>query len=225
MSKIFKKLFSRTVISFILVMLQLFVFVSAAIWLRDYSIYIQIFFIILSAIMIINIITSKTESLQIKLPWIVLIAMFPVFGIHWYYFYSENNMRKKFIKNLSLQSYTIKEVTQDVKYIDELKDDKVAYRHAENILKTCDMPVYKNTETKYFELGEKFYDSLIEDLKNAKKFIFIESFIVSQGIMLDSIVEILKQKVQENVEVRFMFDDWGTIETLPYKYNLLRLYI
>lgn len=219
MPKFLKKLFSRSVISLILVLLQLFVFVSVAIWLRDYSVYIQLFFIALSAIVIIQIIASKSESLQVKLPWIVLIALFPVFGILWYFLYSENNMRKKFIKNLSMQSYTIKEATGKINYVDNLKDESNIYRQSEYILNSCDMPLYQNTETTYFEIGEKFYDSLIDELKKAKKFIFIESFIVSKGYMLDTILDILKQKVDENVEVRFMFDDWGTIETLPYRFN------
>ena len=219
MTKLFKMLFSRMVISFLLVVLQLAVFVSAASWLRDYSIYIQIFFMILSAIVIIQIIASKSETLQIKLPWIVLIAMFPVFGILWYYFYSENRMRKKYMKNLSKQTYTIKEATGNVSDIDGLEDNQKAYRQSEYILKSCDMPVYQHTGTTYFEIGEKYYEALLQDLRDAKKFIFIESFIVSQGVMWDTILEILKQKVQEKVEVRVMFDDWGTIETLPYRYN------
>ena len=128
-------------------------------------------------------------------------------------------MRKKFIKNLSMQSYTIKEATGKIQYVDNLKDKPGIYRQSEYILNSCDMPLYQNTETTYFEIGEKFYDSLIDELKKAKKYIFIESFIVSKGFMLDTILDILKQKVKENVEVRFMFDDWGTIETLPHGFN------
>ena len=168
MSKLFKKLFSRTVISLILVSLQLGVFFAVATKLRDYSIYIQIFFMILSAIVIVHIIASKSESIQIKLPWIVLIALFPVFGILWYYFYSENNMRKKFIRNLKQQTYTTKEATEGIRYIDDLENNQSIHRQAEYILKSCNMPIYKNTETKYFELGDVLYVSLLEEIKKAK---------------------------------------------------------
>lgn len=219
MTKIFKLLFSRTVITVLLVVLQLFVFVSVATYLKEYSIYIHIASYVLSALVIIYIITSKSESLQMKLPWIVLIAFFPVLGILCYYLFSENNMRKKFIKNLSKQSYSVKELAKENNCIEDLKEDVRVYKQSNYILNSCDMPVFKNTETTYFEIGEVYYESLLDELKKAKKFIFIESFIVSQGVMLDSILEILKEKAKSGVEVRMMYDDWGTIQTLPYNFN------
>ena len=97
MTKIFKLLFSRTAITLLLVLLQLFVFISVATYLKEYSAYIHIFFYILSAIMIVAIITNKSESIQMKLPWLILIAFFPVLGILCYYLFSENNMRRKLI--------------------------------------------------------------------------------------------------------------------------------
>lgn len=219
MTKIFKLLFSRTAITLLLVLLQLFVFISVATYLKDYSAYIHIFFYILSAIMIVAIITNKSESMQMKLPWLILIAFFPVLGILCYYLFSENNMRRKFIKNLNNQSYSVSEIVKENSNLENLKEDIRVYRQSSYILNSCDMPVFENTTTTYFEIGEKYYESLLEELKAAQKFIFIESFIVSQGVMLDSILKILKEKVEEGIEVRVMYDDWGTIQTLPYGYN------
>ena len=52
---------------------------------------------------------------------------------------------------------------------------------------------------------------MMEDLKNAKKFIFMEYFIVSDGKVWRDILEILTQKVKEGVEVQLLFDDFGTL--------------
>ena len=81
------------------------------------------------------------------------------------------------------------------------------------------MPVYKNTSMKYFESGEKYFESLFEDLKQAKHFIFLEYFILGRGKLLDSLVEILKTKAKEGVDVRVIYDDVGSIKVLPRNYN------
>ena len=55
-------------------------------------------------------------------------------------------------------------------------------------------------------------------MKNAKHFIFIETFIIVQGSVWDEILEVLKQKVKEGVEVKLIYDDFGSI-TLPHHYS------
>ena len=79
------------------------------------------------------------------------------------------------------------------------------------IYNTCNSGLFQNTTTKYFNCGEKFFPRYIEDLKKAEHFIFLEYFIIEKGLMLDTILEILKEKVKNGVEVRLMYDDIGTI--------------
>ena len=77
----------------------------------------------------------------------------------------------------------------------------------------------------YFSLGDQAYPQMLEELKKAKRFIFMEYFIVDEGKMFDGILEILKEKVKEGVEVRFMYDDVGCITMLDrHYYQKLRQY-
>ena len=57
--------------------------------------------------------------------------------------------------------------------------------------------------------GEAMFEEMIEDLKKAKYYIFMEFFIVEEGYMWNTILEILKERVDDGVEVRFMYDDVG----------------
>ena len=59
---------------------------------------------------------------------------------------------------------------------------------------------------------------MLEDLKKAKHFIFLEYFIIHEGKMWNSILEILEQKVKEGVDVRLIYDDMGCVTTLPHRY-------
>ncbi|MGN0798748.1 MAG: cardiolipin synthase [Christensenellales bacterium] len=77
--------------------------------------------------------------------------------------------------------------------------------------------VYNDYKAQYFSDGLTLFDDIIDSLKSAKKFIFMEYFIVSDGLLLDKILEILKQKVEEGVDVRIIYDDMGSHGTLKYK--------
>ena len=79
-------------------------------------------------------------------------------------------------------------------------------------------PVYGNTNVKYYPVGEEMFEDMKKELEKAKRFIFMEYFIVERGEMWDSILEILERKVQEGVEVRFMYDGMCCLVLLPYSY-------
>jgi cardiolipin synthase len=79
-------------------------------------------------------------------------------------------------------------------------------------------PVFKNTETEYYPTGETFFESMLKELKKAERYIFLEYFIISEGKMWNSILDILKEKAQAGVDVRIIYDDFGCLLYLPRKY-------
>lgn len=85
-------------------------------------------------------------------------------------------------------------------------------------IQTCGFPVYRNTTSEYYATGEEWFPHYLEALKSAKHFIFIETFIIDKGTVWDEILKILKQKVEEGIEVKLIYDDFGSI-TLPQHYS------
>ena len=77
----------------------------------------------------------------------------------------------------------------------------------------------KKATTRYFPSGEAKFAALLEDLKKAQHYIFMEYFIVQEGEMWNSIAEILIRKAAQGVEVRFLYDDMGCFLLLPPKYR------
>ena len=69
----------------------------------------------------------------------------------------------------------------------------------------------------FLSSGESMYESMLIDLKNAKKYIFLEFFIINKGLMWDTILDILIEKVKEGVDVKLIYDDFGS-STLPFHY-------
>jgi len=80
-------------------------------------------------------------------------------------------------------------------------------------------PLYKHTQTCYFNSGESFFARVLEELEKAEKYIFLEFFILRQGKMLDPILEILERKAKEGLDIRIIYDDLGCFMTLPPGFN------
>ena len=86
-------------------------------------------------------------------------------------------------------------------------------------LRLSGFPVYQNTAVTYFNSGEEFFPVFLEELKKAKKFIFLEYYIIGTGYLWDRTLEVLKQKVSEGVEVKIIYDDFGCTLSLPRNYD------
>ena len=78
--------------------------------------------------------------------------------------------------------------------------------------------MYTNTWTRYFPLGDDAFPVMLEELKKAEQYIFLEYFIIAPGVFWDSIVEILQEKHAAGVDVRVIYDDVGSLNTLPMNY-------
>lgn len=220
MKKLLKFLFSRMAIVGMLILLQLCV-LFYAIWdLSESFVYLYVLFIAISIVVVIYIV-SKNDNPSYKLAWTIPVLLVPVFGGLFYLIFGGNKTSKKFRKKMEQSYEEFKPLMkQEERIIEEIKDrDKSVLSQVNYIKDFAGYPIYKNTTTKYLTPGEDFFDSLLEELKKAKHYIFMEYFIIEEGYMWDSILKVLEEKVSEGVEVRVIYDDMGCLQTLPYKYN------
>lgn len=216
--KLFKSLFSRTVLITSLIMFQLLILIWAIVSLSDNFIYAYIFFMIISAVMVIWIVNQSMDP-TLKIPWIIVIMLLPIFGGLFYLFFGVITVPKEELELINIAETRSKDYfPRSVNYIDEIPDKAIAmqFKYIEN---TIGMPVYTNTLTEFLSPGEVKFSHMLIELEKAEKFIFLEYFIIQQGKMWDTILEVLKKKVAQGVEVRILFDDAGTINLLPPNYD------
>ena len=194
-------------------------------YLTSKFVFIEVFLHILAVIVVLNIIrTSKHLSSDIT--WIFLIILFPVpatFVFLMTYFNLFINRTFKSIVKEEKKAVTF--LKQDDEVLEDLKKECPTYFQDFMFLKNSNFPIYYNNNFDYYSPGEKGFPILLSELKNAKKYIFMEYFIIEEGIMFNSILDILKEKVKEGVECRVMYDDMGSLHTLPKSYaNILESY-
>ena len=152
--------------------------------------------------------------------WSIVILIIPIFGALLYLFVKfqpTSVLLRKRLEVINHRSDNYLEYKTDIK--DKLqKDDPLIENLGEYIYKYSGCPPYENSKITYFASGEEKYDYLIKKLKEAKSFIFLEYFIIEEGEVWNSVLEILKQKVKEGVEVRVIYDGMCSLTKLPMGY-------
>ena len=217
--KLCRLVFGRTMIVFLFVIIQIVFFWLCVNTMKNSMEYFYALNLIISTLAMIYIISDKSNT-SFKMAWIIPVLTLPVFGTLMYTYVRLEIGTRLVRRRLS---DVIKETNgylpQNDDVVHELADiDEAEVRFAEYMKNHAFFPVYKNTATKFFPFGEDKFEALKRELLAAEKFIFMEYFIVDEGYMWDSILEILKQKVKEGVEVRFMYDGTCTIMLLPVNY-------
>jgi cardiolipin synthase len=204
----------------VLILLQAYILGSAVMWLTEYFVYVYFIFTVISLIVVIYILGTKSNP-SYKLAWVIPILLVPVFGGLFYLIFGLSKMSKKFRERVEKATQdTNPLLIQNEGILEELKNQDIyAFQQANYIQKFSSFPVHKNTQSEYLSSGEAFFEALKTEMEKAEHYIFMEYFIVQEGIMWDSLLEIMLRKVKEGVDVRMMYDDAGTIQTLPYKYN------
>lgn len=211
--------FKLGVIVFLILLQFLLVFLLYR-YVEDYGLYWRTGALLISLIAVL-IIINKTDNPAYKLIWVVLILSFPLIGGSLYIVLSGNRTRRKFIKEAQ-KNYldTFHYLPNDEDVQKKINDgSKSASVQSTYISKFAGYPAYQNTQVRYFRLGEDNYACLIEELQKAKHFIFMEYFIIKQGEMWEHVLEVLKQKVKEGVDVRLIYDDFGCAMWMPSRFQ------
>jgi cardiolipin synthase A/B len=204
----------------LLIVFQL-LFLIIGIWkLTESFVYLYAILTFLSLFVVIYIVSTE-DNPSYKLAWTIPVLSFPVFGGLFYLIFGLKKTTKRFRERiLKIHNDTEYLLEQDGEILNEIKEkDTHFYNQVSYLNKYAASPIYKNTITKYLSPGEKFYKVLIEELKKARHYIFLEYFIIGEGKMWDAVLEILEEKVKEGLDIRLIYDDMGSLTTLPYKYH------
>ena len=220
MKKALKFLQSRMFITALLMLFQVIVLIVFVGFLANkFSVY-YIISMAMAALIVLDI-ANQNMNPSYKLPWVVLVMAVPVFGAPLYILFAKSKQTRRIAKRFKNYRTLMRNTLPN-------PDDPISEIEAENpqlakqlryIEKTAYSPVYRNTEAVYFSSGEEFYAAVLREIEKAQRFVFLEYFIIEEGKMLGSILDILKRKVAEGVEVRIMYDDIGTINKLPKKFD------
>ncbi len=218
MKNLLKLVSNRAIIIALLILLQLGLLFAIIFRFHEYFVYFYTIYIIVSAAVIIKIVNNRSNPAY-KIAWIIPIMLIPIFGTVIYLVFGRIHFTKKDKKKMSQIQEKEKEANLktvcSVSIDDGNEDAKIQSNY---LTKYGEGALFKHTESKYFPLGESSLKAMLEELEKAEKYIFMEYFIVEEGKMWDSILEVLARKAKDGLDVRFIYDDFGCLTTLPHHY-------
>ena len=216
--KLASLLFQRSVIVALLIFLQAAMLLLYMLWFSSDFIYVYWGCVVLSILAVLIIVSRQTDP-GYKIAWIIPILLFPAFGWLVYLLCGGNKLSaRKRRKMQGMDRTMLEQLERDYKAEELRPFGADAVNQARYLEHYARCPVYTNTYTHYFPLGDDVFPAMLEELRKAEKYIFLEYFIISPGIFWDSMVEILKEKHAAGVDVRVIYDDVGSLNTLPMNY-------
>jgi len=172
-----------------------------------------------AAVIIFFRVINKYEDPEFKIPWLVFLFVFPFVTVFFFLIFKNHGLPRKETKYIKgflkeLEPYYQRNKIEFAKIEDELGRARGAFSY---LLNTARVGAFKNNRVTYYPVGDKFFPDLIEGLKKAQKFIFIEFFIITDGKLWSEVKDILIQKAQEGVDIRIVYDDLGSNGTISYR--------
>ena len=212
-------IFSRFFLFVILLILQVLLVISFYAWLRDLLPHFMAFMMLFLVAGVIYLFNSSMDS-SAKLTWMFIIAIMPFSGVALLVFTRTNIGHRAIRQRVQmLTEETSGAIVQSESVLKELDRDPAGTDDLDRYLNRSGcFPVYDRTKTTFFPLGEDMFAAMLEELKKAEEFIFMEFFIIDEGLMWGSILKILAEKAAAGVEVRVMYDGMLEVSTLPPDY-------
>ena len=215
MKRLYRFLFSRYAVSAVMIILEIALISFMLIKATELS-YIAFLVATTVNLMIVVAIVNSDANPEYKISWVVIIMLLPFFGAILYLIFNKRRMTRR-------------EITIGYEIYDKLKavgDSSDAFAklgaldsrgagQALSIMKGDVLArVYARTEASYFTNGEAMHEAMLADILAAKKYVFLEYFIIRNGVMWCSIYDALIKKLGEGVEVRVLYDDIGCMGDL-----------
>lgn len=200
---------------------ELWLSFAAFFWLNEwFPNWMSVTIMVLLYISTILAIVNRNMPPESKVTWL-LIAVIPVFGSLLYLMFGERRLSKKEMVQLeNMESMNFREDNSRELRLQLKEESKAVYGMVKSILSMDhNADLYNGTASTFFPLGDQMFPQLLEDLRSAKKFIFLEFYIIEEGLMWNSILDILLEKVKEGVEVKLLYDDIGCMATLKGNYS------
>lgn len=207
----------RFIVAILLTVLEVAAVIGIVVALCCYVPYFYIAAWVTEICCVIHIVASD-DNPDYKVPWLLLVLVVPVAGFMLFFLFYSRKLQRHFVKRLEhIRCYAYQQ--DDGALFQRLEgESRTAAAQARMLTRIAGTHLFTNTKQRYFPLGEDMYPALLRDLEAAERFIYIEFFIIEEGIFWNSILEILKRKAAAGVEVRVLYDDIGCMLTLPGNY-------
>lgn len=208
-----------TFIVLMLVQILLLIFITLN-FMESSTIYFSVVYVL--GFLSVFYVLSREEYPAFKMSWVIIILVAPVFGVPLYLIFGNKRNTKAIDRQVYEYNQYVINQGKAHQYFDPVNMDDLSLiykRQSDYIHRLAKTMVFDGTKVTYLESGEVAFDHILKEMKQATKFILIESFIIDFGFVWHSILTLLKEKIEQGVSVYLLYDDLGTIQNFPAKYE------
>ena len=218
--RVLNLVFSRLVITVVLVLLQAFWLFAVFNWLSEYAQWISRTGLALSVIMCLALIRQDSTVPEFKISWMILFMLMPVQSGLLYLLWGNKRPVFGLRRRLERAGQAMDSTRRPDPAAEEQleKADPRAAMTAKYLHDYAPAPVCSGTAVKYYPDGQSMFADMLPALRSAEHSIYVESFIIGMGEMWGQIHEILRQKAAAGLDVRVIYDDAGCLSLLPHNY-------
>lgn len=155
---------------------------------------------------------NRQEGTGYKLVWILLILAFPVAGLLLYVLWGGAYSSKRLtLKPLPRPVESAEKQSASRDNIEALRLREPQWCRLASYLDRRGFLLYDHTEVTYLPTGAAYLEDMLAHMEQARRFIFMEHYIVARGQLWDRFMEVLRTKCTQGVEVKILFDDFGSM--------------
>ena len=214
--------FSRFGLILLLLLIQVFALFGIFRWFEGFLPHIFGGTVLFTFIMVVGLLNSRINPTA-KITWLIIMMLMPVFGALLYWYTQRDighrALKARFGQIVDMTREAIPQPEGPARAL--AAEDPGAASLAHYIARSSCHPVFDQTEVTYFSLGEEKFEEMLRQLEGAEHFIFLEYFIINEGLMWGKVLEILARKAREGVEVRLLYDGTCELALLPHNYPKL----
>ena len=213
-------IFSRFGLILVLLLLQVFALFSLLRWFGELLPHYFGGTLLVIGAMMVYLLNQDMDN-SVRITWLVVTALAPVLGVPLFWYTKADIGHRVLRKRLmELEGQTRAQLPQDERAVRRLEAEDPGAASLTRYLRGRGggFPVYQNTAVTYFPGGEAKFEELLRQLETAKKYIFLEYFIIEEGLMWGRVLEVLARKAAQGVDVRVMYDGTCEFSTLPRDY-------
>ena len=213
-------IFSRFGLILILLLLQALALFSLLRWFGGLLPHYLGGTLLVTAAMMVYLLNQDMDN-SVRITWLVVTALAPVLGVPLFW-YTKADIGHRVLRErlMELEGQTRAQLPQDERAVCRLEAEDPGAASLTRYLRGRGggFPVYQNTAVTYFPGGEAKFEELLRQLETAKKYIFLEYFIIEEGLVWGRVLEVLARKAAQGVDVRVMYDGTCEFSTLPRDY-------
>ena len=201
--------YNRVFVCILCVFVQL-AFLTSILIFSDYGLLWQLAVSVISLVCVIYL-EGRQNRYPTRTLWIILLLAAPFVGLPLYFLYGDGKSAAPMKRRYEQAAKGLPALPQGVPQTGRVGG-------VSRILEKLGYPTYEDGEVVYYPTGEEFFEAVKESIRGAKKFIFLEYFILSGGKLWSEILKLLLQKAEEGVQIKIIYDDFGSIACLPSRY-------